>query len=130
MLRAASLTTLVLALALGSAFAEAPSGLDANAALKYWQAFATMPKLGDPEQSKLMAESLTMPLDAHARELVGRAEYALRMMRQGAALPRASWAIGWQEEGIDALLPQMTAARALSSLACVRARLRFAEGRK
>jgi hypothetical protein len=88
-----------------------------------------MPKFTDAEQTKLVAECLTMPLDAHARETVSKAEYAFKMMHQGAALPRCDWGIDWEAEGIEVLLPQMGAARALSSLACIRARMRFEEGR-
>jgi hypothetical protein len=130
MLRALCLAMTLIVLPLGSASADAPPDLGANAALKYWQAFAQLPKLTDAEQSKLNAEILTMPLDAHARELVSRADYALRMLYQGAAQPRCDWAIGWKEEGVDTLLPQMGASRVLSSLACLRARLRFEEGHK
>src|SRR4051812_47621391 len=84
--------------------ADGPADLSANAALQYWQAFATMPKLTDAEQNKVTAEYLTMSLDPRARELVSKAEYALRCMRRGAALPRCEWAIDWKAEGIDALL--------------------------
>ncbi len=129
MLRALCLATAILGLPLGHASADARADLGENAALKYWQAFATLPKFTDAEQSKLMAEHLTMPLDAQARETVSRAEYALRMMHHGASLPRCDWGIGWEEDGIEVLLPQMTAARVLSSLACVRARIHFEVGR-
>ena len=129
MLRALYLLTTILLLPLGHTSADAPSGLGANAALKYWQAFATLPKFTDAEQTKLMAEHLTMPLDAQSRESVAKAEYALRMMYHGTVLPRCDWGIDWEADGIEVLLPQMTAARVLSSLACLRARLRFEEGR-
>lgn len=129
MLRALCLAMATLVLPPGLAAADAPSDLGANAALKYWQAFATMPKFTDAEESRLIAEYLTMPLDAQAKESVSKAEYALRMMRHGARLPRCDWGIGWEEDGIEVLLPQMPAARVLSSLACLRARMRFADGR-
>lgn len=128
MLRALCLATAILALPLGHASADAPADLGANAALKYWQAFATLPKFTDAEQTKLMAEHLTMPLDAQARESVSKAEYALRMMHHGAMLAHCDWGIGWEADGIEVLLPQMTAARVLASLACLRARMRFEEG--
>ena len=67
-----------------------------------------------------------MPLDAHAREMVAKADYALKMMRGGAALPHCEWAIGF-EEGIFTRLPHAEGARALTSLACLRARIRFEE---
>jgi hypothetical protein len=120
----------VLAQSSGPASLEAPSDLGANASLKYWQAFATLPKFTDAEQTQIMSECLTMPLDARAREIVGKAEYSLRMMHYGATLPRCDWGIDWEADGIDVLLPQMGAARVLSSLACLRARIRFEEGRR
>jgi hypothetical protein len=89
-----------------------------------------MPKFTDAEQTRLMAEHLTMPLDARAREIVGNAEYSLRMMHHGAKLRRCDWGIDWEADGIEVLLPQMGAARVLSSLACLRARIRFEEGRR
>jgi hypothetical protein len=129
MLRATSLAMMFLALPLGFASAGAGPNTGANAALKYWQAFATMPKFTDAEQTKLTAEFLTMPLDKHARDIVARADYALRIMHQGAARPQCDWSYNWEEEGIDALLPHLNAARVLSALACLRARVHFEEGR-
>jgi hypothetical protein len=126
--RALALTMTILVLPLGRATAEAPPDRGANAALKYWQAFATLPQLSHAEQNKLNAECLSMPLDAHARGLVSQADYALRMMGRGAAVRGCDWGVSW-EDGVYVRLPQAQAARALSALACLRARLRFAEGR-
>jgi hypothetical protein len=111
----------------GQTRADATADLGANAALKYWQAFATLPKFADAEQHKLAAEYLTMPLDARAREIVASADYALLMLHHGAALPNCNWGIG-AEEGIYARYPHGPAGRLLSALACLRARLRFEEG--
>ena len=97
-----------------------------NAALKYWQAFATMPKLSDAEQNRL-ADYPAKPLDAHSREIVSQAEYALQMMRRGAALRNCDWGISY-EDGVFLLLPQGSAARLLTSLARLRARMRFEAG--
>ncbi len=127
MLRAFSAIVTLLAL-LGSASADENQSLRANAALKYWRAFATMEKL-TPDQEKLLADYLTVPLDNQARELVAKADYSLRIMHDGAALPRCEWAIDWKEEGVEGRLPQLIAARTLSSIACLRARIRFAEGK-
>jgi hypothetical protein len=87
-----------------------------------------MPKFTDAEQTKLIAECLTMPLDAQARETLSKAEYAFGMMHQGAALARCDWGIDWEAGGTEVLLPQMGAARVLSSLACIRGRMRFDGG--
>jgi hypothetical protein len=50
------------------------------------------------------------------------------MMHHGAALPRCDWGIG-PEEGIYVRFPNGAAARVLSTLAALRARIRFEEGR-
>src|SRR4051812_22051989 len=110
MLRALCLATVVAGVVPGPAPADAPPAPGSNAALKYWQAFATLPQLTDAEANRLNAECLTMPLDARSREVVGKAEYALRILRHGAALPRCEWGIG-NEEGVYTRLPQVLAAR-------------------
>jgi hypothetical protein len=102
--------------------------LGANAALQYWQAFASLPRLSDAEQKKLLADCLTMPLDAHARELVTKAAYALRRMHDGAALPRCDWGLPSEDEGVGILLFHNDGARVLCALTCLRARLRFEDG--
>jgi hypothetical protein len=128
MLRALGFAMTLLVLLPGYANADAPTDLGANAALKYWQAFATLPKLTDAEQTRLITESLTMPLDTPTRELVAKASYSLQMMHQGARQPHCDWGLGWEAEGVGLLLPQGNAARVLSSLACLRARIRFEAG--
>jgi hypothetical protein len=100
--------------------------LAANAALKYWQAFSTMPKL---DEKFPPGEIETMPLDAKTKELVASASYSLEQMHYGAALRRCVWAISLDEDGIRTLLPQCQAARNLATLARVRIRLRFEEGK-
>ena len=106
---------------------DAAPGRGANAALRYGQAFIAL-RRGVGDREKLVADCLTMPLDAPARDAVARAAYALRMMRDGAALPRCDWDAD-RERGIDLSLTRGDAARVLTALACLRARLRFAEGR-
>jgi hypothetical protein len=124
MCRALSLAMTISFFAVGPASANSPVDLGANAALKYWQGFATLPQFSDAEAQALNAECLSMPLDAHAREIVSMADYSLQMLHRGAALPQCEWASA-HEEGIYARFPQGPAARMLSSLACLRARLRF-----
>jgi hypothetical protein len=118
----------LLLIPLGSAPACDPPNPGANAALKYWQAFATLPRFTAGEAAKLLEECQSMPLDAPARGMAAEARYALDMMRRGAALPYCDWGIGWADEGIGNRLPHLDGARQLSALACLRARLRFAEG--
>jgi hypothetical protein len=109
-----------------SGFAEARAESDGNAALKYWQAFATLPTFNDAESKKL-AEVLSTPLDDLARKIVSDADYSLRMMHRAAAQPRCDWGVS-HEEGIFTRLPQGNAARVLASVACLRARMRFEAG--
>src|SRR5262249_59663599 len=98
--RAMCLAMTVLVLLVGPAPANAGPNLGANAALKYWQAFATLPGFTAAQKDKLTAECLTMPLGAQARRSVTRAMYALDMMHRGAKLPRCEWAIGWANQGL------------------------------
>jgi hypothetical protein len=128
--RAVCLATILLVLSSASACAEAPPKRDANAALTYWQAFAQLPTLTDAEQKKLYTECVTMPLDAPIREILARnrTEYAFRMLHRGATRTRCDWDLA-HEEGIGALAPNAQAARVLTALACLRARMRFDEGK-
>ena len=93
--------------------AAAADDLAANAALKYWQAFSTMPKLDEKTQP---ADVASMPLDDKAKALVASADYSLEQMHYGAALPRCVWAISLEEDGIRTLLPECPAARNLTAL--------------
>jgi hypothetical protein len=128
MLRALCLAMTFLVLPLDRASADTDPDLGANAALKYWQAFATLPPLTATEQRTLNAECLTMPLDDRARGMVARAAYSLRMLHYGAALSRCNWSLNLKEEGIGVLLPHNDAARVLASLACLQARLHLEAG--
>lgn len=127
MLRALILTLTLFALLPSHSTAQA-DGPGTNAALQYWRAFATMQKLSTVEE-KLLETYLTIPLDDQAKALVAKSDYALRLMHQGAAMPKCEWGIDWKEEGVEGLLPQLGAARTLSAVACLRARIRMAEGK-
>jgi hypothetical protein len=127
MLRALCLAMVAVALPMASASADAPPDPASNAALKYWQAFSALPTLTDAERAKIH-EYLTSPLDDHARQIVNQAEYALTMLHQGAAQRRCDWGVS-PEEGIYVRFPQAPASRVLAALACLRARIRFEEGK-
>jgi hypothetical protein len=101
--------------------------LNANAALHYWQAFASLPRLDEAQQKKL-AGCLTLPLDDEARRLVQAGSDAFRELHHGAALPQCVWGVSFQD-GFFAVLQHSSAARQLANLACLRIRLAFAEGR-
>jgi hypothetical protein len=126
MLRAFCLATTVLLMPLNPGFADAKPDSDGNAALKYWQAFATLPTFNDAENKKL-AEVVTTPLDDLARKILADADYSLKMMHYGAAQPRCDWGVG-HEEGIFTRLPQANAARVLTNLAGLSGRMRFEAG--
>ena len=79
------------------------SRFDANAALKYWQAFATLPVFTDAENQKI-GNCLTTPLDDPARNILSNSEYSLTMMHRGAAFRTVSGASTF-EEGVYARLP-------------------------
>jgi hypothetical protein len=101
---------------------------ESNAALKYWQAFSTLPRFTDAEQTKIH-DYLTASLDDDARKIVSQADYSLRMLHQGAALRHCDWGVS-PEEGIYVRFTQAPASRVLANLACLRARMRFAEGKR
>ena len=127
MVRAVLVLTIV-SFPLAFAHADTPGDLAANAALMYWQAFATMPKLSDAEQNQL-ADALNKPLDARVKETVAQADYSLQMMHDGAKLPRCEWNMA-EEQGVYLRLPNGAAARVLCNLACLRARMRIEEGKQ
>jgi hypothetical protein len=126
MLRALWLTLTILAGPAIPVFADAPADPEPNAALKYWQAFATLPKFTDAE-NKRIADSLKTPLDDQARKILADAKYSLQMMTYGAAQPRCDWGVDF-EDGIYTRLPQADAARVLCSLVCLRVRMRIEAG--
>jgi hypothetical protein len=100
--------------------------LAANAALKYWQAFAHLPPRND-EQQRRIGDWRATPLDAQARRLVEDSQNSFLYLRRGAALPRCDWSLNY-EDGIGLLLPQLDRSRTLTLLACLRARLALADG--
>src|SRR5262245_10364441 len=97
MLRALCLALTFFLLPVRPVTADAPPALGVNAALKYWQAYATLPRFTDAEQSKLITQCVTMPLDSAVRDLVTRSEYALQMMRRGAAVRPCAWGISYED---------------------------------
>jgi hypothetical protein len=120
---------LAVCLLVGSARAQQPApDLNANAALKYWQAFASLPKFTDEQQKHLDAASLTTPLDERLKEIVRSSADALREMHHGAKIAQCAWAVSI-EDGVAARLNHASGARQLARIAALRVRERFAEGR-
>jgi hypothetical protein len=125
LLGAAGLTTATPPSAPG---ADTPD-LGANAALKYWQAFAQLPTL-DEAQQKRLGEWNVQPVDAAARQLLAAkgVEVSLKYLRRGAALPRCDWSLDY-EDGVGLLLPHLGRARTLAAYAALRSRQAAANGR-
>jgi hypothetical protein len=127
MLRILGLAMMVLTISSETALADAPNDLGANAALKYMQAFGTLPRLAENEEGPLWTECLSRPLDESARKLVASSEYALGMMKRGAAQQRCDWGVDY-EDGVYTRVPHLHTVRPLAGMGCLRARLRFEEG--
>src|SRR5258708_7672601 len=78
--------------------AAAKPDLNANAALKYWRGFASLPKLDKDEQDKIIREAATMPLTPRVKEIVTLSESSLHELHNGAAVPDCAWGLT-QEDG-------------------------------
>jgi hypothetical protein len=104
-----------------------PTDLGANAAIKYWQAFAHLPPRNDEMQRRL-ADWRATPLNANIRRLVADAQNSLLYLRRGAAQPRCDWSLNY-EDGVGLLLPHLDRSRTLLLLTCVRARVALDDGR-
>jgi hypothetical protein len=131
-----SLATLALALAVPAAPAAEPPNpapnaahdLAANAALKYWEAFALMPPL-DKDQEARLARWDEVPIDAEAQKLVAASAESLRSLRRGAKLRRCDWGLDY-DDGLNLLLPYLAKSRDLARLAALHARSEFERGRR
>ncbi len=99
---------------------------DANAAMKYWQAFGLMPTL-TKDQEKVLHEWEKTPLDAAAQKLIDQGKNSLKYLHRGAKLARCDWSLDY-EDGVNLLLPHAGKARALAQLAALRARSEFEKG--
>jgi hypothetical protein len=123
------LAALILA-PLSPAEAQTPrskSALEANAALKYWQAFALLPPLDDA-QEKLLSDWSNVPFDAPTLKLIEASSGSLEYLHRGANLPDCDWSLDY-EDGIRMRLPYLVKARTLSRLAGLHARREFQQGR-
>ena len=105
---------------------DAGPGLGANAALKYWQAFAFLPSL-DKDQEKLLESWNKVPLDGAALALLDKYRMSRADMHRAAKLPRCDWAENY-DEGVRMLLPHLPKSVTLARLAALNARHEFAQG--
>jgi hypothetical protein len=106
--------------------ADAKADLGANAALKYWTAFAFLPIL-DKREEKLLEDCNKVPLDTAARTLIDRSQMSRDYLHRGAQLPRCDWGLEYGE-GWRLLLPHMERSLTLARLTALHARHEFEQG--
>ena len=98
-----------------------------NAALKYWQAFSTMPPIGEKLNEKITVAcseaGFAHNVDKQLAELTIKGEYSLRMLHHGASIRSCDWGADLRADGAETVLPHLAKARQLARLALVRARL-------
>lgn len=100
--------------------------LGANAAMKYWQAFAQMPVL-DKDQEKLLADWDRVPLDEAALKLINASAKSRQYLLRGSKLKDCDWSLDY-EDGMGLLLPYLAKSRDLARLAALHARYEFSQG--
>ncbi len=98
-----------------------------NAAVIYWQAFASLPTLTDEEKTKYDAVTKTMsePLPDDVATLLERFASPLNDLRRASSVPTCDWNVDYSA-GPEILLPHLAKARELSRAGILRARWRFA----
>jgi hypothetical protein len=131
-MRTGSFIAIIVGLALfrpAPAAAQAPDGrpdLAANAAIKYWQAFAFLGTL-NKDQEKLVAEWHKAPLDAKTLALINDSRTCRLYLHRGATLQRCDWGLNY-EDGFRLLMPHLTKSRTLANLTALHARHEFEQG--
>lgn len=98
----------------------------ANAAIKYWQAFALLPPL-DKDQEKLLQEWNKAPLDPAALALIEGSRASREYLQRGASLDRCDWSLDYGD-GIRLLLPHLSKSLTLARLTALHARQEFKQG--
>jgi hypothetical protein len=122
-------TPIVLLAAAASAQRPGESGgLGQNAALRYWQAFAHLPKADEARQALLAESPSAKPPSADAAKLAASGKDSVLYLHRGAAIGPCDWGLH-TEDGPYLLLPQLGKGRDLARLACLKARVDFADGR-
>jgi hypothetical protein len=105
---------------------NAAPDLGANAALKYWQAFAVLPAM-DKDQERLLQGWNKVPLDGTALALVERSRNSRLYLHRGAKLSRCDWSLD-VEDGVGLLLSHCPRSLTLARLAALHARHAFERG--
>jgi hypothetical protein len=133
-MRRPNLVALLLPLALFPpcpAAAQAPdtrSGLGANAAMKYWQAFALLPTL-DEDQAKLLQNWKEVPIydESAAFKLIDASRMSRVYLHRGAKLERCDWSLD-DEDGPGLFMSHCPRSLNLARLALLHARHEFEQG--
>jgi hypothetical protein len=113
--------SLVCICALTTAGAE---DLGSNAALRYWQAIAAMPKLSDAD-TKTLTDSKASIDDL--RRIASNAGGSIRLLQRGAAISAVNWGLDGEIDGPALLLPHLAKLRELARLALAQVRIDFAD---
>ena len=117
----------------GARAAEAQSP---NAALTYWQAFATMPGLNDHNTGKRVYEAsyddgIVQPIDEELAKYLDMwsSRTAIQLLHRAAGMSYCDWGLDLKRDGLEARLGHVDKARPMMRLCLARARYRFEEGR-
>jgi hypothetical protein len=100
--------------------------LSDNAALQYYQAFATMPAL-TADQEKLLENWNTTPLGVGTSKLLDGCHTSFAFLHKAAARSECDWGLNY-DEGISMHLPHLGKARTLARLAMLDVRRSLAAG--
>jgi hypothetical protein len=98
----------------------------ANAALKYWQAFALLPAV-DKDDEKRLEQWNKVPLDPGLLKLIEKSQGSREYLHRAARLRRCDWGLDY-EDGVFMRLPYLPKARSLAVLTALHARHAFEQG--
>jgi hypothetical protein len=105
---------------------EATRDLGANAAMKYWTAFALLPTL-DKDQEPLLKQWGKVPLDPAVLKLLEMSQGSREYLHRGAKLQSCDWSLNY-EDGLVLSLPYLAKSRTLAQLTALHARHEFEQG--
>lgn len=105
---------------------EAKPDLEANAAMKYWTAFALLPTL-DKDQEMFLKQWGNVPLDPAVLKLIEMSQASREYLHRGAKLQSCDWSLNY-EDGLLLSLPYLAKSRTLAHLAALHARHEFEQG--
>jgi len=107
---------------------DAKSDAGANAAMKYWQAFALLPTL-DEDQAKLLQNWKEAPIleGSAAQKLIDASRMCRVYLHRGAKLQRCDWNLDY-EDGPGLFMSHCPRSRNLARLALLHARHEFEQG--